>query len=165
VPNLNEPHEEPLRLFACYLDETPHWTMTKWPNPKPDRIEATYVFSPDVGVYLCSITPATALWFVSQDPVWDGEVDDDTRELVTEAVSDSGSEIVTHQDRRDLLRSCPGLAEFVERIGDDLPENGCVEERLEEGRNWVYLGACAVGEDLDEACRDAVENFSANPCW
>jgi len=161
---LNAPATGPLRFIVLAIDEKRAWVLGDLPaEEQPDRIVATYLTSPDVGVHLCEITPSCDLRWQETHAEWDRDVDDAVRERVDLWIMDhnnSWSENDCYMHRSDVLRRCKGLADFLDRTGDGVPDR-VPEAHYRPGAVWAYVDSVdEYNEENIDAVRETVQGHN-----
>jgi hypothetical protein len=160
-----------VRWFVVRLDETNHWSLEilreflnkecapkgrdqtdkVYVPPMPEKIYATYMVSPDIGVHICSLTPSVEAWFLEDIASWPNfvEVPEDVYEYVSSWVQEASAdaEMVTYFDHVGLFRN--------------------IDTTLASGPNWKYLGHTSLpGTEEHDEERDALFEYErGNPSF
>jgi hypothetical protein len=153
-----------LRWYAVKMNETRHWSLDllrgrlaescKTFDPDlhmPAGIYATYLWSPDVGVHICSLQRSAELYFCQSHAEWASGVDvpDEVGDCVSEWIleGDAFTEPVDYFDYNETLRNHPVFSALA-------------------GPTWEYVGSTAKEDpEMSEDLQALLEHESGNPTF
>lgn len=138
------PHEDiRLRYVVARFDGIDYWNFdgSDVPaGPKPNHVWHVVLFSPDLGVHICSSQASAELWDLYSYATWDDPdaVTDAQREAWDEFINDQrNEETCDYSDMVDVKRALPGLVDW---LGANPEPEDVVEAPPEAKGRWIYVG-------------------------